>query len=599
MAGLGKVLREARERKGSSWQEIEAATGLWPEYLRALEAEDYSKFASAGHFRSALRLYARYLGLDVKEVFGLWERTVLRPGSEREPAPTTAPGTVYRMTVAALVISLSIALCGVTGLYGYRWLQGLDAIPGSLPNLGPERPSAPTSPTVVPSPTAYSPISNTAWPRYTITATLDYESHSLAVQERIDYANRSQETLDEIVLNVYPNYQDGIFELSDLTLEFGTGPMTATYVLDELALNVTLPQELAPGTVMTLFMQFTLQLPYIDPTDSFTTGTFGWSENVVNLGHWYPALAPLRPGRGWQTYSFYPIGDPYVMDEADYDVGVWAPPEVIVVGGGQLEHEGDLWRYKLTQARSFAFAASDEYISASTQVGGTNVTSYYFPEHEGAGVEVAQIAAQALELYGEEFDVPYPYADYRIAETEFAGGMEFTGLSFLGSLWYDTYPGGVRSQLVALLAHEVSHQWWYGLVGSDQVEEPWLDEALATFSELLFYQMKYPDDYLWAWDFEVFNYQPVGTIDGSIYDFSDQAAYMSAVYRRGAEFLNDLRHTVGDEAFREFLRDYARSQSHTLSTGADFFFVLSRHTNQDLSSLLQEYFARPPGEEPR
>ncbi|HJX38369.1 MAG TPA: M1 family aminopeptidase [Anaerolineae bacterium] len=597
MARLGQVLREARERKGCSWREIEAATGLWPEYVQALERENPGRFTSAGHFRSALRLYARYLGLDVREVLSLWERAAARPGRDRGEPPARGTGVAYRTAVAALVISLSMAICGITGLYGYRWLRALGGPDGDLFSIWPGGTAPLASPSVLPSPTPYSPISSTSVPRYVITATVDYEGHSLAVQERIDYANRSGETLNDVVLNVFPNHQPDLFALNHLSLEFGTGPMSTTHTLEGMALSVPLPQELEPGRVATLFLEFSLQLPYIDPQDSFTSGAFGWSDSVLDLGHWYPALAPLLPGVGWRALGYHPVGDPYVMEEADYDVRIWAPEGVTVVGGGELEREGNLWHYRLSQARSFGFAASDQYVSSSTEIAGATVTSYYLPEHEGAGVDVARFAAEALEVFEEEFGVPYPYADYRVAETEFAGGMEFSGLAFLGSLWYETYPGGVRCQLIALLVHEVSHQWWYGLVGSDQVSEPWLDEALATYSELLFYRLRYPDDHLWAWDFEVFNRQPAGAIDQSIYDFSDQASYMNAVYRRGALFLGDLRQTIGEEEFRQFLQDYAQSQAHTISTEAEFFSILSRHTNKDFSPLLEEYFARPPGEE--
>jgi hypothetical protein len=429
-----------------------------------------------------------------------------------------------------------------------------------------------------------------------MTATLDYAGHSLAVQERIDYANRTSDALSDLVLNVFPNHDPEVFALNDLGLEYGTGRLKTNHSLEEMALRVPLPLALRPGQVVTLFLDYTLNLPFIDPRDSFTTGSLGWSERVVDVGHWYPALAPLLPEEGWYTFDYFPIGDPYVMEVADYDVRIHAPEGVTVVASGDLEREGNEWRYRISQARSFAFAASDQYVSHSVDAGGVSVTSYYFPEHESAGVDVAQFTAEALGTYGEEFGTPYPYGDYRVAESEFAGGMEFSGISFLGSLWYETYPGGVRSQLIALLVHEVSHQWWYHLVGNDQVMEPWLDEAMATFSELIFYETRYPDDDLWLWDFEVLNWPRGGPIDGSIYDYQDEASYMNAVYRKGALFLADLRQLVGSQVFHDFLKDYCQSRSHSLATTADFFSILSRHTDEDLSPLLEEYFAQPPGE---
>lgn len=596
MARLGQALREARERKGCSWREIQEATGLWPEYVRALEDEDYRKFSSVPHLRSSLRLYARYLGLNIKDVFALWEETIPSRTRREETAPTTSTPFPYPSVFKALTASLLLLVLATAALYGYQRLRSSRTAETSPVVAGSrEMPTLP-SPLRTPSPTPYSPISGTDLPHYTITATMDYEGHHLDVQERIDYANRTGETLQDIVLNVFPNHEEGVFALGSLSLEFGAGPVTTTHGLEGMTLRVPLPQELAPGQVTTLFLDFALDLPYIDPAASFTTGSLGWSERAVDVGHWYPALAPYRPEEGWYTFSYYPVGDPYVMDEADYEVQIWAPDGVTVVGSGSEKRQGNVWRYSIPQARSFAFAASDEYVSHAVEVGGITVTSYFFPEHEGAGTEVARFAAEALETYAEQFAVAYPYVDYRVAETEFAGGMEFSGLSFLGSLWYETYPGEVRSQLVSLLAHEVSHQWWYGVVGNDQVMEPWLDEALATFSGLLFYKLRYPDDHSWAWQFEVFNWQPSGSIDGSIYDYGDQASYMNAAYRRGALFLAELRNTMGDQNFYAFLRDYCQRQSHKLSTAHDFFSVLSDHTDEDLSALLEEYFTREEGE---
>jgi transcriptional regulator with XRE-family HTH domain len=626
MAGLGQVLREAREKKGSSWQEIEAATGLWPEYVQALEREDYSRFASEGHLRSALRLYARFLGLDVKTVLALLERparrdeprrrevrreepgrreTVRREPSRRETlteephrreAGNDSPVPWFKPLMVALAAMLTVGVCAVAAYYGYDWLRSGGSDGGAPGPVSPRGTVSVPLPTPTPSPSAYLPISSTSLPRYVISATLDYAGHSLVVQERMDYANRTIEALNDIVLNVFPNHEPDVFVLNDLSLEYGTGPVTTDQSLEEMALRVPLPLPLSPGQVVTLFLDYTLDLPYIDPTDSFTTGSLGWSERVADVGQWYPALAPLLPEEGWYTFDYCAIGDPYVMEVADYDVRIHAPEGVTVVAGGDLEREGTEWHYGISQARSFAFAASDQYVSHAVETGGLSVTSFYFAEHESAGVDVAQVAAEALLTYGEEFGTPYPYADYRVAESEFAGGMEFSGMSFMGSLWYETYSGGVRSQLIALLVHEVSHQWWYNLVGNDQVMEPWLDEAMATFSELVFYENRYPDDDLWLWDFEVLNWPRGGSIDGSIYDYQDEASYMNSVYRRGAMFLADLRQLVGSRVFHDFEKDYCQSRSHSLATAADFFAILSRHTDEDLLPLLTEYFAQPPVE---
>jgi|GEM_PF-517069 len=616
MAGLGQFLREAREKKGSSWQEIEAGTGLWPEYVQALEREDYSRFASEGHLRSAVRLYARYLGVDVKTALALLEEPARKDEPRRREGrgeehrrPETVRGELDRLEpesgspvawfkplMIALAALLTVGVCAVAAYYGNDWLRSRGSNGGGPGPVSPRGTVSVPLPTPTPSPAAYLPISGTSLPRYVISATLDYAGHGLLVEERIDYANRTSEALNDIVLNVFPNHEPDVFLLNDLSLEYGAGPLATDHSLEEMALRVPLPLPVSPGQVVTLFLDYTLTLPSIDPTDSYTTGSLGWSERVVDVGHWYPALAPLLPEEGWYTFDYYAIGDPYVMEVADYDVTIHSPEGITVVAGGDLEREGTEWHYRLSQARSFAFAASDQYVSHTVETGGFSVTSFYFAEHESAGVDVAQVASEALATYGEEFGAPYPYAEYRVAECEFAGGMEFSGMSLLGSLWYETYPGGVRCQLIALVVHEASHQWWYHLVGNDQVMEPWLDEAMATFSELIFYEATYPDDDLWLWDFEVLNWPRGDLIDGSIYDYQDEASYMNTVYRRGALFLADLRKLVGSQVFYDFLKDYCQSRSYSLATAADFFSILSRHTDEDLSPLLTQYFAQPPGE---
>jgi aminopeptidase N len=93
-------------------------------------------------------------------------------------------------------------------------------------------------------------------------------------------------------------------------------------------------------------------------------------------------------------------------------------------------------------------------------------------------------------------------------------------------------------------------------VGNDQAEEPWLDEALATYSERLFYERTYPEALDWWWAYRVNYYEPRGWVDGSIYNPEGYRAYRDAVYLNGATFLEELRQQVGEAAFFAFLQDY-------------------------------------------
>jgi aminopeptidase N len=144
--------------------------------------------------------------------------------------------------------------------------------------------------------------------------------------------------------------------------------------------------------------------------------------------------------------------------------------------------------------------------------------------------------------------------------------------------------------LWAIAAHETAHQWWYAQVGNDQAFEPWLDEALCTYSERLYYENIHPEGLDWWWAYRVYYYEPKGWVDGSVYNPEGYRAYRDAVYLNGALFLEDLRNLVGEQAFFAFLPAYARRYAGTVATADDFFAVLNEYTQVNLQPLFDRYF---------
>jgi len=240
---------------------------------------------------------------------------------------------------------------------------------------------------------------------------------------------------------------------------------------------------------------------------------------------------------------------------------------------------------------------SSNYQLSSREVNGVTITSYTFPAHAAAGERALQTAAESVQLYGELF-APYPHDTLAVVEADFLDGMEYDGLFFLSNGFYNLYNGQDGDYLVALAAHETSHQWWYGLVGNDQATQPWLDEALATYSEKIFYEKLYPQALDWWWQVRVRYYQPSGYVDDTIYNphhaTQPYRAYRDAVYLNGAVFLDELRQLVGEDVFWSFLHTYATHYSRQIATTQGFFDLLRRQTSADLNPLLQQYFASPP-----
>jgi len=123
--------------------------------------------------------------------------------------------------------------------------------------------------------------------------------------------------------------------------------------------------------------------------------------------------------------------------------------------------------------------------------------------------------------------------------------------------------------------------------------EPWLDEAMALYSERIFYEFTNPTLVDWWWQFRVNYFGPNGWVDTTIYDGGTFRHYTNAVYLNGATFIEDLRVRMGDDAFYKFIKDYAAQMSYRRATANDFFRIVREHTSADISDLITKYFQNP------
>jgi hypothetical protein len=411
------------------------------------------------------------------------------------------------------------------------------------------------------------------------------------VEENVIYTNTTGVPLDELIFLVEPNRYPGAFRMNNLAWEDGR-PVEA-HTLERNRLSLPLAQILPAGGKVGISFSFDLFLPSIPPpSDTTRPVPFGYTSRQANLVDWYLFLPPYRPEAGWLAHDPWFYGEHQVYDVADFQVNlqITGGNKPVVAASAPAQEEGDWLRYRLENARSFALSASPDYMIFSQQAGeSTIVLSYAFPFDQGAGQAALSEAASALELYASLFG-PYPRATLSVVEADFLDGMEYDGLFFLSRGFYNLYDGTPQGYLTTIAVHETAHQWWYGKVGNDQALEPWLDEALCTYSERLYFERIYPDLVGWWWAIRVNYYQPTGKIDGRLYDFNGFRPYVNAVYLRGARFLEELRKTIGDEAFFAFLKDYAGRKALGLATREDFFRILADHTTADIQPVLDEYF---------
>ncbi len=332
---------------------------------------------------------------------------------------------------------------------------------------------------------------------------------------------------------------------------------------DDEILKLILSHPVDPGNVSIINIQFELTIPQA----KFRLGyqTFGDGKITLSLGNWYPVLAVYKDGN-WSLDKHYAIGDCTYSDISDYTVSFTVPEDFTVAASGVLEESYTkdnkaIFIYSIDSIREFAAAISNNYQTSTDIVDGIKIVSYFHPEDKRGGFMALNIAKYALGIFNDAFG-KYPYPELRIAEANYyLGGMEFPTFIMMDTTKY-TELHIASTSLERSTAHEVAHQWWYGLVGSDQINEPWLDEGITEFSTAYYFEKRYGqpgrDSYFERYvntslDFVMKNH--IHMLD-PLQLFKNQQEYFPTVYTSGVLFYEDLRNQIGEENLLDFLRSY-------------------------------------------
>lgn len=493
-----------------------------------------------------------------------------------------------RLTLLAWIVILLVVACG-----------GPPTTSTHIADTEPP-PDAPTpaavTEAVLPSETptlAPTPQPALARAQYVLDMRLNFTRSTATVSQSIRYPNWAGETLNNLVFSVQPNMWQGGFALNSLLID--DQPIT-TYTLDGQKLDVPLLQPLPPGGILTIVLNYNLVLPpmpaYSNPED-VRPQIFGYTERQTNFVDWYPFIVPYQPGEGWMLYNPWFYGEHLVYDLMDFDVTITftdgAAPLIASSGAEVDSGVSGSRRFVIEAARTFALSMSLYYKVASQQVGDVTVYSYFFAFFETSGQALLQTTVESLQVFNEKFG-PYRHKTLTAVQGDFNDGMEYSAFYFISRDYLNLYRGDPKNYLVIIAAHETAHQWWFDSVSDNQALEPWLDEALATYSERIYYETVHPDLVKWWWDYRYFEFQTTGYVDIPIYDGGGQRPYWDKVYLTGARFLEELRTRIGDETFFAFLKDFYVQYEGKRATTADFFRVLREHTATDISDLMVKYF---------
>lgn len=458
----------------------------------------------------------------------------------------------------------------------------VDTLPTITPPLPTSTPAPPTlTPTVIPVP---------RMTEYTLEVDFDVSIQRITVHETIRFMNNSRSMIQDLSLMVEANLFPDCFHLTKLSWNDNTA--IENHQLSSNVLTIPLVEPLPPTEDIQLNIDYYLDLPYTQDYSSRPV-PFGYTDRQSNFIDWYPFLPPYNDESGWIANGPGYFGEHDVYEIANYSVTINtinAPANLIIAASSLPEINGNTYRYTHEKARNFVWSASALYIVSEIQVGDTLVRNYSFPFNPAANQQALTDTAAALELANRLFTL-YPRKSLSVVEADFMDGMEYDGLFFLSRGFYNNDIIPPRAYITIIAAHETAHQWFYASIGSDQAKESWLDEALCTYFERLFYENVYPDDLNWWWTTRILYFAPDGYINLPIYDYQGYTNYRNSVYLNGAIFIEQLRQQIGDEAFFAFLKDYTTTFSGQQVNSHDFFDLLTKHTDEDLTSLIAQYFS--------
>ena len=441
------------------------------------------------------------------------------------------------------------------------------------------------------------------WACYDLDLELQEEGRAYAGRARITVLNRTGSPLDELVLRLYPNapvIYGGKVSLEAVTVD-GQPVEPEIFLSDGTAVRLPLPEPLPPEASARVVARFRGQVPTDFGSDE-VYGIFNRTSDgpVVTLANWYPLLAAWADGK-WYAEPVIGEGDAVVSEVGLYRVRVAVPAGWSLVATGSIVEQRQADGYTFYEmvsgpVREFTVVASPAYTPREERVGGVRLVHWGLEAGETAWDEALDVARGSVSVFEERFG-PYPYAELEVAAIPMrnAAGVEYPGLALIGAELYTSDRG--RSFLPVAVAHEVAHQWWYGVVGNDVIRAPWQDEALTTYSSLLYFEAERPATFarlIKAYEREVEKFEEEADISTAIAQplraFKGRSeAYGIVVYLKGALFFHELRQRLGDDLFFQALRAYYARYQYRIAPAEALLDIFEEACGCSLDEVYREW----------
>ncbi|MEO6420850.1 MAG: M1 family metallopeptidase [Polyangiaceae bacterium] len=445
---------------------------------------------------------------------------------------------------------------------------------------------------------------------YTLLASLDPVAHTIHGEGTIRWRNASSTPTRELWIHLYLNgfknqksvwlrepvggargvgsvHDWGAIDVRSFTLREGpkgavdlwpTAELHRPNDEDETDVRVPLPADVLPGQVITLDMKWDDKLPNVIERTGYS-GSFHFA------GQWFPKVARLETDGHWAHYPFHHLAEFYA-DFGTYDVTLDVPANFSIAATGpvveaRIEKGRRIERHIQGDIHDFAWTSWDQFLAQREKIAGVDVAIFYPPGFRVVAEREMRSIRFALPHFGKRYGA-YPYPVLTIVHPPSAametGGMEYPTLITTEGPWWGP-PGVMYDELLAV--HEFGHQWFYGMIASDEVAWPFLDEGVNSYAE---------EEALGAWRgsgsaVDLFGLtvtdRAVHAVAGNsdahnqavalpAYAFATGTAYARLVYSRTATIIDTMRGAYGAPAVEKALGRYARQQRYRHPKPDDF-----------------------------
>ncbi len=459
---------------------------------------------------------------------------------------------------------------------------------------------------------------------YSIRARLDVDSAILHGDETIKLHNTSPDTLSYIVLRLYQNYfraeserNDYVTDITDgVTVEHlaVNGATISTsdsdaYVVDGTIARVRPSAPILPGATATIAVAWHFEVPDV-PKGERGERMGRWDHELYQVAQWYPQVAMYDDLRGWDTSQYLGKGEFY-NQFGSFDVQITLPAGWLVGATGTLANPRDVlspiarqrlalalrvdttvrvvtadergagkatpagqsltWHFTAPRVNDFAFVASKNFVYDAARAFAPDTTLVqvlYLPEHERYS-GAAQLGRFALEHHS-KLVMPYDFPQATIADGP-ENGMEYPMIIFSGSDF-------------GVITHELGHEWFPMMVGSNETWYGWQDEGFNEFIDAAAAAdfEKKPTD----WNREGASYRSIAgsELEPTMMWPTDFAGpyYSIQAYVKAPLALHALGGVVGDSAVSAAFAGYARAWRYKHPSPWDFFMYMDRALGRDL-----------------